>query len=222
MSSLLLEKAQAIQHHFHERLATMRARQSVRRSSGNHRRQQPSFTELLEQRVLLSTVSPAMLSINPATPTQDSLISGTPMAGISNNVTFAKALKSNTGSYPWSITEGDFNGDGALDVAVADTNGGMSVLLGNGNGTFQPAVNYAAGSDPIAVTVGDFNGDGKADLAVANDQGGSVSVLLGNGNGTFQAAVNYAAGSDQFRRGGRFQWRRQDRLGRGRLRAATR
>ena len=38
---------------------------------------------------------------------------------------------------------GDFNGDGELDLAVA--NGGydtVSILLGNGDGTFQPAVNY--------------------------------------------------------------------------------
>lgn len=41
------------------------------------------------------------------------------------------------GNYPYSITSGDFNGDGLLDLAV--TNGGannISVLINSGNGIF--------------------------------------------------------------------------------------
>src|SRR5580704_8910187 len=67
-----------------------------------------------------------------------------------------------------AIAVGDFNGDGKLDLVVA--NGGassMSVLFGNGDGTFQPHVDYGTGGNPTAVAVGDFNGDGKPDLAVA-------------------------------------------------------
>ena len=95
---------------------------------------------------------------------------------------------------PSSVAVGDFNRDGHLDLAVANP-GGLSVLLGKGDGTFEPFVSYAAGSTPYWVAVGDFNRDGKLDLAVANEGSNDLSVLLGKGDGTFQAAVNYATGS---------------------------
>src|SRR5258708_4597907 len=91
---------------------------------------------------------------------------------------------------------GAFNGDGKLDLAVANaSSNNVSIFLGNGDGTFQTVVNYPVGSAPVSVAVGDFNGDGNLDLAVANFSSNNVSILLGNGNGTFQAATNYAAGA---------------------------
>jgi hypothetical protein len=125
-----------------------------------------------------------------------------------SNVMFFEATPSSTsialsapsafgaGTGPISVAVGDFNGDGKLDLAVANNgSNNVSILLGNGDGTFQAAVDYGAGTEPWSVAVGDFNGDGKLDLVVANE-GGNVSILLGNGDGTFQAAVNYGAESE--------------------------
>src|SRR5262245_32432137 len=99
------------------------------------------------------------------------------------------------GSYPSAVVTGDFNGDGRLDIAVAnETISTMSILLGNGDGTFQPAQNFAGGGGPRSLAVGDFNGDGKLDLVTANFN--DVSVLLGNGNGTFQAPTNIPFGTN--------------------------
>src|SRR5262249_2075457 len=99
------------------------------------------------------------------------------------------------GSRPFSVATADFDGDGKLDLAVANNgshNG--SILLEQGDGTFKTAVNYSAGAAPRSVAVGDFNRDGKPDLAVANTDSNDVSVLLGKGDGTFNISLNVGVG----------------------------
>jgi FG-GAP repeat protein len=52
-------------------------------------------------------------------------------------VSFQAAGNYAVGAGPRSVAMGDFNGDGKLDLAVANQNSNdVSVLLGNGDGTF--------------------------------------------------------------------------------------
>ena len=85
------------------------------------------------------------------------------------------------------VAAGDFNGDGKLDLAVAnDVTNTVLLLLGNGDGTFTASASSpATGTNPAFITVADFNRDGIPDLVVANQQSNQITVLLGNGDGTF-------------------------------------
>jgi hypothetical protein len=101
-----------------------------------------------------------------------------------------------TGSLPRSVTVGDLNGDGKLDLAVANTaSKTVSVLLGNGDGSYLTKVPIATGIAPHSVATGDLNGDGKLDVAVPNRFSNTINVFLGNGNGTFQNKVDFGTGS---------------------------
>src|SRR2546425_103985 len=63
------------------------------------------------------------------------------------------------GTHPKSVAVGDFNGDGRLDLAVANAGShDVSVLLGNGDGTFQPALTFTAGRGGFFVAGGGGHG----------------------------------------------------------------
>ncbi len=98
------------------------------------------------------------------------------------------------GPSPIGLVVADFNGDGILDLAVADYDGyndnAITILLGKGDGTFQAPAYYGVYGDSFrSVAVGDFNGDGIADLAVGEFWTGTVAVFTGNGDGTFGAGI---------------------------------
>ncbi len=112
---------------------------------------------------------------------------------------FAAPLAYNLGTHSAAGAVADFNGDGKPDLVTANTDGSVSVLLGNGDGSFQSAIRSSAGPVANALAVGDFNGDGIPDVVVTNMtsyfRGTTVSVLLGNGDGSFQSPVAYTVGT---------------------------
>jgi Bacterial Ig-like domain (group 3)/FG-GAP-like repeat/MBG domain (YGX type) len=87
-----------------------------------------------------------------------------------------------------SFAEGDFNGDGNIDIAAvlqSNQTHYISVFLGNGDGTFQAPIEYP-NSGSAFVVAHDFNGDGKVDLLYSNPVSSTLSLLAGKGDGTFQ------------------------------------
>ena len=117
-----------------------------------------------------------------------------------STVTFQPAVTYPVGTAPKAVAVGDFNGDGVMDLAVANSgdpttgdDGNVSILFGNGDGTFQSANNVPGGKNPFAIATADFNRDNKADLVLIDISG--VGVLLGKGDGTFRPVTYLATAS---------------------------
>lgn len=101
-------------------------------------------------------------------------------------------------SRPSGITNGDFNGDGARDLATTADNVDRVVVFQNaGNGTFGTTMDFflPASSSPQDVIAGDFDGDMDLDFAVAlRDPGGTVQIMTNNGTGLFSLGSSVSVG----------------------------
>jgi hypothetical protein len=125
---------------------------------------------------------------------------------------FPRPARFFAGESPYSVTTGDFNGDGRLDVVLVRSrsdvdyglgpspvaHGALSVLLGRGDGSFEVAFETVGnGGGGLHTAVTDLNGDGRLDLVVTNlVAGGYVSLLFGNGDGKFSGPVQQLAGGN--------------------------
>ena len=135
----------------------------------------------------------------------------------SNNVTillgdgkgsFAEAKGSPfpAGHSPNDICVGDFNGDGSLDLAIANHEATyLTVLLGDGLGRFSRAprspVTVLSRPHPHGVATGDFDGDGKLDIVTESWRENKVIVVFGDGRGGFGGpGLKFAVGKRPYQR----------------------
>ncbi|HEV3468832.1 MAG TPA: FG-GAP-like repeat-containing protein, partial [Pyrinomonadaceae bacterium] len=87
------------------------------------------------------------------------------------------------------VVAGDFNHDGAADIATAnDATRDVSVLLSAPGGGFAPAAHFPTGFQPTGIATADFNGDGHLDLVTSNGENdnGDLTILFGDGAGRFE------------------------------------
>jgi uncharacterized protein (TIGR03437 family) len=92
---------------------------------------------------------------------------------------------------PLAIAAADFNGDGAIDIAVANAESQtISIFLGSGVGTFSagPTISLPTGCQAAYVATGDFTGAAGPDLLAVCPLG-PIVVVPNTGHGTFGTPI---------------------------------
>jgi hypothetical protein len=100
--------------------------------------------------------------------------------------TFTYLGNPDPGLFQNAIVAADMNGDGRMDLVIADQDG-IGVLIGKGNGSFRSTLQYTSASN-LGVVVADVNRDGKLDVA---STGSGIDVFMGNGDGTLRSPTHY-------------------------------
>jgi len=110
-------------------------------------------------------------------------------------VTFAPAQHTSVGGKPSGIDAADFDGDGHLDLVIADLGANAVLTLpGNGDGSFGAAAFDLVSDQPTWVVAGDFNNDSWPDAAVSRVGAGLVTILQNNGAGDLVEVQQVGAG----------------------------
>jgi uncharacterized repeat protein (TIGR01451 family) len=106
--------------------------------------------------------------------------------GIGN---FSDAGSYTTGVGPLGIWLGDFNKDGSIDLAIANSlSNTATILFGSASGAFGTPAGPAAGFGPTSGATADIDNDGNLDLLITDTSNNTLTVLLGNASGSFATA----------------------------------
>jgi len=105
-------------------------------------------------------------------------------SGDISSTSFAWAIEFTTGSQPFGLAVGDIDGDGKMDIAVANHSSNTISVFRNistpgsiTSASFQAKVDLSTGDAPYDVAIRDIDGDGKPDLLVTNSANNSVSIF---------------------------------------------
>ncbi|HTF04440.1 MAG TPA: FG-GAP-like repeat-containing protein, partial [Bacteroidia bacterium] len=107
---------------------------------------------------------------------------------------------------PGSVKLGDIDGDGMIDVVVADISGNQISIFRNtsipGTVSFAPRVDVSCSGGIYNIDLGDVDGDGKPDVVIANGNPYNLVGVLKNNSApgviTFAAVINYSGTTNPF------------------------
>ncbi|MGR5126509.1 FG-GAP repeat domain-containing protein [Photobacterium swingsii] len=104
-----------------------------------------------------------------------------------------------TSSYvaPNSISSGDINGDGLVDLVMGGYRG-YQVEIAQPDGSYKSVKKEILPATYRQVAVGDVNGDGDLDFILSADQGGTIDYYQNDGLGNFTKYSEVMAQSDDY------------------------
>ncbi|MCA9684215.1 MAG: VCBS repeat-containing protein, partial [Myxococcales bacterium] len=109
---------------------------------------------------------------------------------------FPEVAEYEVGLDPWWVVAGDLNGDGHLDLAVADYGGStVSIMLGNSHGAFSAREVIDVCWGPQSVAIGDMNNDGANDLVIGCMDSDTVELRVQAADGKFELVRWWGTGS---------------------------
>ena len=109
-----------------------------------------------------------------------------PSPGVLNAESFSRPVHFAADTHPISTAIGDLDGDGKLELAVANAVHGQSTvsvyknLTRPGvidNNSFASEIRFPVGHYAFNIAMGDLDGDGRADLVIANIETHNISIL---------------------------------------------
>jgi hypothetical protein len=112
---------------------------------------------------------------------------------VCSEVSFSGTSAFVVASDPTGAAAADLDGDGWVDLAVAEEAAGRIVLFRGNGAVFRLWQTLSVGAATGAIVAADFDGDGRADLAVAQPGGSSVSVFLNQPAGFARTDWSFAA-----------------------------
>ena len=131
-----------------------------------------------------------------------SVLQNTSSSGAITSSSFSAAVDFTTGTAPYSIALGDIDGDGKVDIAVANASSATVSVFRNtatsgtiASGSLAAKVDFATGASPRCVVIGDLNEDGKPDMVVANLTANTISVIGNNPIAGITGTTTVCAGS---------------------------
>jgi RHS repeat-associated protein len=89
-----------------------------------------------------------------------------------------------------SVSLGDLDGDGVLDLVTTSYNASVAVLAGVGDGSFRDLTEYAAIRGASASLLRDIDGDVDLDILTLNRYEDTFSVIPNLGGGIFEGRLN--------------------------------
>jgi hypothetical protein len=114
-------------------------------------------------------------------------------AGFRETLSPSEPLPAGRGSE--AVDAADFDGDGRMDLVVADTYGNeLLVYEGIGNGSFAPPITVPVGVGPTGFVACDLDGDGRPDIVTANQFSDDLSIVLSLGSEGFAPAITVPTG----------------------------